>query len=249
VVIAIIAILAGLLLPALSLAKIKAQGLQCMSQTKQMTLAWVMYAQDNRDAVADSRTWVGGDVSYPGNPDYVDGNNLLQAGLLNSYLNGNTKVYQCPGDNRPPSLVIGKYKGMKCARSYSMNCYIGSTGGVSHWDTNYIGYQKTTDMVSPGPATIFVILDEGHTINDAFFATDMTSYDPCIWSAKYFPDAPATYHHNAGSFSFADGHSEIHKWRDPRTALVQYNNTSQPNNMDVDWIQSHASAKISHLTR
>ena len=121
VVIAIIAILAGLLLPALSLAKIKAQGLQCMSQTKQMTLAWVMYAQDNRDAVADSRTWVGGDVSYPGNPDYVDGNNLLQAGLLNSYLNGNTKVYQCPGDNRPPSLVIGKYKGMKCASVVSLN--------------------------------------------------------------------------------------------------------------------------------
>jgi len=250
VVIAIIAILAGLLLPSLALAKIKAQNLQCMSQTKQVTLAWIMYYQDNRDFVIGSRSWISGDVSDPSTADYVDVYNKLKASPLKNYLAGNTKVYQCPGDKRPVSTLTGVYKGMKCCRSYSMNCYVGANNdGSSLWDTDYIGFVKISDMRNPGPAGIFVILDEGPTINDGFFATDMGSYDPCDWQGKQTTDAPASYHNKAGSFSFADGHSEMHKWRDPRTYGILQTSWSSPNNVDIDWIQAHASAKVSNPTR
>ena len=72
VVIAIIAILAAMLLPALSRAKLKAQGIQCMSNTKQLTLGWIMWSGDNNDALLDARSWVDGDVSNPGSFEFID---------------------------------------------------------------------------------------------------------------------------------------------------------------------------------
>src|SRR3954447_15541779 len=72
VVIAIIAILASLLLPALSKAKIKAQAVSCMNNTKQITLAWIMWSGENSDELLDARSWLAGDVSNPGSTDFVD---------------------------------------------------------------------------------------------------------------------------------------------------------------------------------
>ena len=248
VVIAIIAILAALLLPALGTAKIKAQNAQCMSQTKQLTLAWIMYAGDNNESLADSRAWMDGDVSDPNNPEFVDVNKRLQASQLNAYLSGNVKLYHCPGDQR--KCNVAGYKSQPCCRSYAMNSYIGvAADGLSHWDVNYFGYKKTTSLNRPGPANTFVFIDEGPTINDGFFATDMDTYDPLNWSGKRTADCMASYHNKAGSLSFADGHSEIHKWRDSRTWGVIAYGWSSPNNKDIDWIQSKSSAKIRNATR
>src|SRR5687767_14615763 len=89
VVIAIIAILAGLLLPTLAKAKSKSIGIGCMSNTKQITLAWIMHAHDNEDVLLDSRSWMGGDVYYPTPiPDWTN-INILKASPLNPYLSGN----------------------------------------------------------------------------------------------------------------------------------------------------------------
>ena len=105
-------------------------------------------------------------------------------------------------------------------------------------------------MNRPGPSNTFVILDEQgeQSINDGFFAVPMDTYDPNNLPGKVFVDIPATYHGNAGSFSFADGHSEIRKWKDGRTAKIALGATS-PGNLDLDWLQSKSSARISNSKR
>src|SRR5436190_10755598 len=240
VVIAIIAILAAMLLPALSRAKLKAQGVQCMGNTKQITLAWMMYGMDRNEYCCNAREWMQGDVYY-GNlgPDMTN-INILRASPLNDYLKGNYGVYHCPGDTRQygnRGLVV---------RSVSMQCYI----GVGWSDASvYYTYFKMTQMNRPGPANTFVILDESKwTINDGFFAVPMETYDPYQPAAKAWVDIPATFHGNAGSLSFADGHSEIHRWRDPKTATLGLF-AGAPNSVDLDYIQSKASAKIKNPTR
>ena len=113
VVIAIIAVLAGLLLPALSKAKSKGIGLACMSNTRQITLAWIMYAHDNNDRLIDPSYdyWMRGDVSIAGAADQTNVN-YLKANALNAYLGGNYKVFKCPGDPRT-------YRGAWVVRSFN----------------------------------------------------------------------------------------------------------------------------------
>jgi type II secretory pathway pseudopilin PulG len=239
VVIAIIAILAGLLLPSLAKAKTKAQGMMCMNNTKQITLAWLFYAGDNNDKLLDSRAWMQGDVYKDNpNPDWTN-INILRASALDKYLNGNYTVYRCPGD---PRMYLKRYP---VVRSVSMNCYI----GLDLWDSSCLGYTTLPSMVRPGPANTYVILDESkETINDAFFAINMSGFDPYQPSAIAFVDVPATFHNKAGSLSYADGHSEIHRWKDPRTIKAQLFEAS-PNNADIAWFQERSTAKLRNPTR
>ncbi len=236
VVIAIIAILAGILLPAMAKSKIKAQGIMCMNHTKQITLAWLLYAGDNNDKILNSRDWMGGDVSGP-NPDWTN-ILVLNASKLSPFLGKNTQVYRCPGD---PRKYLNRYP---VVRSVSMNCYMGVG-----WTGGYWVYEKLSDMVRPNPAGLWVIMDESkNTINDAFFAVPMDSYDPPLPGIDRFTDVPATFHNKAGSLSFADGHSEIHKWLDPRTVKATLFEDS-PRNKDIWWLMEKSSAKIAKPTR
>ena len=104
-------------------------------------------------------------------------------------------------------------------------------------------YRKITEMLNPGPVNTFVLLDERHdSINDGYFVVEMDGY-PNLASTQLI-DYPASYHGNAGGFSFADGHAEIHKWKDSRTMPPLSNNLSRqnsPNNRDVLWMQDHSS--------
>jgi prepilin-type processing-associated H-X9-DG protein len=88
-------------------------------------------------------------------------------------------------------------------------------------------------------------------VNWSNFMTDMTGYSPSNPSAYSFTsDLPAFYHNNGGGFSFADGHSEMKKWLDPRTTppLVDgaagdpgaIASMASPNNPDVAWLQDHS---------
>lgn len=250
VVIAIIAILAAMLLPALAKAKIKAQGVQCMNNTKQITLGWLMYAGDNQEKLLNASDWSGShDVRSPAGADFVDKDGKLPNSPIAPYIGKNILVFRCPGDKRTSTLA--GYEGQPPSRSVSMNCWIGSAWDVAYDGTPYRVFTKSSDMNRPGPANTFVILDEQgeQSINDGFFAVHMRFYDPVGMESSYrWTDIPATYHGNAGSFSFADGHSEIHKWKDPRTAKDRIDSIC-PNNKDADWVMSKSSSKMINPTR
>ncbi len=235
VVIAIIAILAALLLPALTKAKIKTQGISCMNNTKQITLAWILYAHDNSDNLATSGSWMSGNMQ---NASDATNTTLLRISLLHTYLGNSYRVFKCPSDT---SVHV---------RSYSMNAFI----GYNFWEPTFTAYYKLAGMNKPGPASTFVILDECPGINDGFFAPHMFGYDPLNPSLYEFGDCPGVYHINACGFSFADGHSETHQWHDGRTIKACQQlpvplRTPLPNDLDVDWLASKSSYLISGGTR
>jgi prepilin-type N-terminal cleavage/methylation domain-containing protein len=269
VVIAIIAILAGMLLPALAKAKQKAQGITCMNNQKQLTLAWILYADSSNDKLtgnldgtgannagdwgSTNKTWCVGWLDFgSGTPSGANTNlNMLKLSQLGQYISQSVQCYKCPGDK---STV--KYGGVTYprVRSVSMQSYVGQRSGP--YTSGYRQFLKMTDITNPSPVKEAVFLDEREdSINDAWYAIDMAGYDPVNPNSLLLEDVPASYHGSAGGWGFADGHSEIHKWQDPRTMPPLKHNSlltlgqAQPKSPDVDWLQSHASSKVSNPTR
>jgi len=208
VVIAIIAILAGLLLPALAQAKAKAQAIKCLSNVKQLELAWQLYADDNDGQIVanldggagPNETWAGGMMTSPASADNTD-LLLLQNGLLGPYAI-NTGIYKCPGDKTAN------------VRSMSINCAMAPDG--AYRKPNFAYFLKTGDIVSPSQS--FVFIDESSdSINDGFFRIDFTT--TYAGAAGYCGvDRPAANHGRSGSLSYADGHAAPHRWHaDPVT--------------------------------
>jgi prepilin-type N-terminal cleavage/methylation domain-containing protein/prepilin-type processing-associated H-X9-DG protein len=261
VVIAIIAILAAMLLPALSRAKSQSQGISCMNNSRQLMLGWRMYADDNQQMLLFSYSgsmypkyvWSGPDAydeseipTDKGNWDFADG---LGTSLMFPYCGKSMNIFHCPADTsfgiNPQGLRVQR------PRSYSMSNWVGGNGDAQSdgwrggWglDANFQVFRKLTDMSVPGPSTTFVLLDENQiSINDGYFVTEMDGYNGSPNTAEELVDFPATYHNNAGGFAFADGHSEIHAWKDkhiihPPTPLAI---TGDANSPDVFWMQFHS---------
>ncbi|MGC9944431.1 MAG: prepilin-type N-terminal cleavage/methylation domain-containing protein [Verrucomicrobiota bacterium] len=229
VVIAIIAILAALLLPALNQAKIKAQATMCMGNSRQLMLAWIQYAGDNNDGLVNNfdsafvlseeangtyRSWVNDFMDWTLN-SYVTNLDGIRKAPFNTYLSGNVGVYKCPADSylTPQQRADGW---LNRPRSYSMNSCFGAytptwTSGKNPFYPSFHQFLKMGQI--PGPANFYVMLDEHpDSINDGYLKTDP---HPNIadWSPQKWNDLPASYHNGACGFAFADGHSEIHKWR------------------------------------
>jgi prepilin-type N-terminal cleavage/methylation domain-containing protein/prepilin-type processing-associated H-X9-DG protein len=249
VVIAIIAILAAMLLPALAKAKGKAQAIRCLSNTKQIMLGWMLFVGENDDVMP--RTLFGNKVGWGNIPDNIDTAKLVDSNA--SDIAGYVKsagVYKCPAD------VVPSENGQRVV-SISGNASVG--GGISITVQNQTpgrdysagdvngtsgqAFKKYTQLIHPGPAETFVTLDEHPgSIDDSLFHS-VCGASP---GAPEFRNLPASYHYGGGAnFSFADGHSQIHKWLETETkrpvvfGVVERNVKAKRNSVDYAWLNDH----------
>jgi prepilin-type N-terminal cleavage/methylation domain-containing protein/prepilin-type processing-associated H-X9-DG protein len=268
VVIAIIAILAALLLPALSGAKAKSQGIMCLNNHKQLALAWRMYAEDSADRITYAST--AGNTLKPPSTDPTDPDNYAWSGAHMDNNGGNranwdpaydmqrrplwpyvknVAVYRCPSDRS--TVMVGNVAKPRIL-TMSMNLYVGgfapgTDGGWGFADAYKI-FGKLTAIVPPDKIFVFLDMREDR-VNWSNFMADMTGYSPVNPpSYAWTTDLPGMYHNKAAGFSMADGHSEMRRWRDPRTTPplvpgadpLAVSSTPAPGSVDVAWVQDHS---------
>jgi len=250
VVIAIIAILAALLLPSLSKAKVQSDGIKCMSNLKQLTVAWAAYCGEFKDIVPPNGGLGQGEDSLTGDM-WVDGNmqdvtqdysatNLayIRSGVMYPYVNS-VLVYRCPADVSTARIGLAYYPwgsaGVPRVRSVSMNTWVCSGTDVAlsaNPAVDVVQFQKVSDITRP--AGTWLLWDENPvTIDDGCAANTPGS--------ATYENPPATYHNNANGMSFADGHAMIKMWHDP--AILGHNVTStsttpRDGGVDLRWLFS-----------
>jgi prepilin-type N-terminal cleavage/methylation domain-containing protein/prepilin-type processing-associated H-X9-DG protein len=245
VVIAIIAILAALLLPALGRAKLKAQAIGCMNNLRQMTLGWRLYAEDHNDVLLASLNVGGNRVLWcSGNLDYTSaqGNWDPQVDLAKSpimpYLGKSLTVWKCPADRTTVPNASGQR--VPRVRSNSMSQVFDFGGWLP--GSQFQTYEKLTAIRIP--TKTWVLVDEHpDSINDAAFAVKMALPSiPSTLNDVRIIDYPASFHGGACGFSFADGHSEIHRWRGSAIQvrvtgqLIPLNQPAGNSKNDIIWL-------------
>jgi prepilin-type N-terminal cleavage/methylation domain-containing protein/prepilin-type processing-associated H-X9-DG protein len=229
VVVAVIAILAGILLPTFARSKARAQGVICLSNTRQLLVAWLNYADDHNGRLTynlvsggqssiaklpggtpTSLNWADNVLNWGLEADNTNATKMIDGGF--GFYAKAPNVYRCPADRVVSDVQRAAGWGQR-VRSYSMNAMIGDLGGSSPANLN----ANNPDFVQfihfgkiPQPANIFVFLDEHpDSIGDGNFVN--RAYAP------EWVDLPASYHDGAANLSFADGHAEAHRWRSATT--------------------------------
>lgn len=267
-VIAIIAVLSAILLPALSKAREQAHTTICLNNTKQLGIACHIYAGDHGDRLpynlglvgSSFRTelnWVNNVMTWDLSNDNIDPATLTKSSL-GVILGGNTGVYRCPSD-RVLSSIQTTAGWTARNRSYSMNAMIGDAGnfttnGYNVNNPGYVQFFKTTQI--PRPADIFVFLDEHpDSINDGYFINKAPKKNYASGGGysnqAQWTDLPASYHNRASALSFADGHSATHRWQQSHTIRPALPNAANlpiviPSNPteaqeDFNWVINHMS--------
>jgi len=208
VVIAIMCILVFLFLPNFCRSG-RSPAVACLSNTKQLILAWSLYASDYQGALianepyagamAGTNNWIGGIMDWSANPQNTNAAFLL-TNRLGDYVKS-AAAYRCPADNSVSAA------GPR-VRSYAMNAFMSSSSNR----VASASWKQFTKMSEIGrPTSMYVMVDEhANSIDDGYFFNDPSQTN--VWK-----NLPAASHNGAACFSFADGHSEIHKWVDRST--------------------------------
>lgn len=242
VVIAIIAVLAALLLPSLSKSKARAEGVTCSNNLQQLSLAWVLYAEDNGDLLVNNhgvpetlarrQTWANNVEDWLSSDDNT---NLfyLTDSKLGPFANHATRIYKCPADREPAP------NGPRI-RSMSMNALVGDPGELTNrFNPLYVQFFKSSQIRNP--SNVFVFLDEqADTLNDGFFVNRLEDY---AWG-----NLPGSYHNGGVNLSFADGHLESHRWQVPGTVRAVQKERLSGNipatpTTDFEWLKARTSFK------
>jgi prepilin-type N-terminal cleavage/methylation domain-containing protein/prepilin-type processing-associated H-X9-DG protein len=263
VVIAIIAILAAMLLPALAKAKKRAQGISCINNLKQLTLAAVTYSVDWADAIvpnggATFGSWVpGGTAAYdvsqlPG----ATNTSIIEQAALYPY-NKSVGIYRCPGDQDIiPTATRPR------VRNYSLNGMMGDNlGFTSNVHPGIQEHKKFSQVQAPGPSAASFFFDEqssassGTTktsIDDGYFAVDSGGGSKTAFNSPVWRNVPSSRHGNYSQLSFADGHAGLLKWRLPGTQYLQGLDADSGvvNNADKRqmWLTTYASGSVPGVT-
>jgi prepilin-type N-terminal cleavage/methylation domain-containing protein/prepilin-type processing-associated H-X9-DG protein len=227
VVLAITALLAGLLLPALSRTLSRAQSIACLNNNRQLALAWMLYADLHQGRlpynVAGAGTsrgigarsdlnWANGILDWELTPDNTNSLMLTRSGL-GPFVTSDPRVYRCPSDHVLSTLQRRAGWNLR-VRSYSMNAMMGDAGeasatGINVNNPTYLQFFLIHNI--PTPSTLFLFVDEHpDSINDGYF---LNRGDRPEWI-----DLPASYHNRAATLSFADGHAQAHRWIVPSTS-------------------------------
>jgi prepilin-type processing-associated H-X9-DG protein len=254
---ALLAFAATLLAPAMAYTKSNGVALRCLNNLRQLGTAWRMYADDNSGRLVWNRggsnagkgqnqDWVGGTwLDFTSLSDNTNTGPLIDhakypAGAwLGPYLKS-AAAFKCPAD-RSTVTIAGQI--WPRVRSVSMNNWIGEASQSWATPSQFQLYRKIDAIGKPTPAALWIILDEREeSINDGAFFTNPDT----AWSLI---DYPAAYHDQGAGFAFADGHSQIHRWLDRRTAPILIPgqappfNTIFPGDVDITWLQQHATSR------
>jgi prepilin-type processing-associated H-X9-DG protein len=259
VIVAMVGLWATMLAPTLARTKPNSAAFQCQNNLRQLAVAWKIYADDNNGSLVYNTTynssppvprdasWAGGWLDYSPSTDntniglLIDHNKYAYSAFLGPYLK-TPLVFKCPADKSTAPVWGGPKPRV---RSVSMNNLVGTWS--RNWSGNSSKYPLCTsfDQIK-SPGNMFVFVDEHEaSINDGCLLTDPDTIYQLI-------DYPASRHNNAGGFSFADGHGEIHHWKDPRTTPVWQPlqllvlNINLPGDVDVLWLAQHAAGVTSY---
>ena len=224
VVIAIIAVLAALLMPALSRAKNRAQTIVCLGDLKQLQLCFQLYAGENsdfmppNDFVYDLSTL----RAIPGNEGPSWCTNVapfeadpagIKSGLLYQY-NTSIAIYRCPADQSTIETPAGVKLATPRLRSFNLSQSINGLSYAGQIANDIPHFAKTTEIKNPGPANLLAFMEvHEDEITDTEFGIPVV---PDWWSAGYWWDFPANRHNQGANFSFADGHVENWHWKVPK---------------------------------
>ena len=259
VVIAIIAILASMLLPAISKASGSGRQVLCGNDLRQLSVAWILYAGDHDDRITynlgttdikamlargQKYNWANSLMTWE--LDESNTNDLLNTrASLGQYVAGNAKVFRCPSDTAL-SRVQRQAGWSHRSRTYSMNAMVGNAGEFTLGGTNvnnpaYRQYMTLSEIKEP--ATIFSFIEEHpHSINDGYFLNKG-------YSSQWY-DLPASFHNGGANLGFADGHQELRRWQRESTKKPARPDVasfpmalSQDDLADLKWVVSRMSVK------